>query len=64
MIIKSDTSSSTKEVVSMNAGRKITEAIGYLADAVAVIFSPYRKAVQEHLIGVQPFTGEIYDEES
>jgi hypothetical protein len=47
----------------MNARLLITATIGYLADGVAVIFSPYRKAVQEHLVGVQPFTGEIYYDE-
>jgi hypothetical protein len=46
----------------MSIGRKISETIGYFADAMNIIFSPYQKHRSEHLIGVQPFTGEIYHE--
>lgn len=44
----------------MSIGHKISEMIGYFADAMAIIFSPYQKHRNEHLVGVQPFTGEIY----
>ncbi len=47
----------------MSIGRIITETVGYVAEAVAVVFSPYKKLGKEHLVGVQPFTGEIYDED-
>jgi hypothetical protein len=48
----------------MSIGRVITETFGYLADAIAVVFSPYGDGEKTHLVGVQPFTGEIYYDES
>jgi hypothetical protein len=47
----------------MSIGRLITETLGYIADAVAVVFSPYGEPKNSHLVGVQPFTGEIYYDE-
>lgn len=47
----------------MSIGRVISETVGYIADAMAVVFSPYQRHRKEHLIGVQPFTGDIYYDE-
>jgi hypothetical protein len=42
----------------MSIGHMIEETIGYLAEAMAVIFGLHGET--QPLIGVQPFTGEIY----
>jgi hypothetical protein len=41
----------------MNVGTMITETIGYISEAVAVIFSPDRGGHPD--LGIQPFTGDI-----